>query len=246
VVRRLGSVPEAFASRYHDNPKLRRRAAGLHAQASRRAAVVLNASVRLAQLDRESGGRGIVVPLSADGFPAPDPTEAITAVSLGYLGKRTDWTLLRDLAVRMPELTVLLIGGWSEDEMRDDPDFAACRKLPNLIWLGRRTDEEAARLIQRADVGLVPLYRDAYNDAALPHRILKYARQGRLSLTPELRGVRTWERAAIVCRTTDDWVEALRSKAGCEPDLGLRAWALEQTAASYNQPLWARLNGSRR
>ena len=46
------------------------------------------------------------------------------------------------VAERMPELTLLLIGEWHEAESGRDEDFQACRAAPNLIWLGRRSDEE--------------------------------------------------------------------------------------------------------
>ena len=62
----------------------------------------------------------MLVPLAADSFPAPAPAATVVAVSLGHLGRRTDWALLRALAERMPELVLLLIGEWHEDESGDD------------------------------------------------------------------------------------------------------------------------------
>ena len=79
--------------------------------------------------------------------PAPDPSGTVVAVSLGHLGHRTDWALLRAVSERMPELVLLLIGEWHDAECAHDPDYQACRAAPNLVWLGRRSDEEAARLI---------------------------------------------------------------------------------------------------
>jgi hypothetical protein len=143
----------------------------------------------------------------------------------------------------MPELTVLLIGAWHDDVGRGDPDYAAARTLPNLVWLGERSDEEAARLILCADVGIVPFKVEPFNDAALPYRILKYARLGRRSVTPELAGVRTWANAVLTAPDAEGWEQALRSQAGrrTAPDLELREWALAQTALRVNGPLWDRL-----
>jgi hypothetical protein len=165
------------------------------------------------------------------------------AVSLGHLGWRTDWALLRAVAERMPELVLLLVGAWHPDECAGDADFHACRELPNLLWLGPRDDEEAARLILCADVGVVPFKVEPFNDAGLPYRILKYARLGRRTVTPELAGVRTWDRAVVRAGDADAFVAALRAHAGARtrPDVELRAWALGQTARAQNEPLWARL-----
>ena len=78
----------------------------------------------------------------------------------------------------MPELVLLLIGEWHEDESGHDADYQACRAAPNLVWLGRRSDEEAARLIRCADVGIVPFeqLRVQRHRAAVPDPQVRAAR----------------------------------------------------------------------
>ncbi|HEV2752451.1 MAG TPA: hypothetical protein VGV36_01310, partial [Solirubrobacteraceae bacterium] len=161
----------------------------------------------------------------------------------GHLGWRTDWALLRAVSEAMPELVLLLVGAWHDAECADDPDYTACRAAPNLLWLGARSDEEAARLILCADVGIVPFRREPFNDAGLPYRILKYARLGRRTVAPDLAGVRTWSRAVDTASDPGAFVTALRAAGGRRTalDVELRAWALEQTAARQNAPLWERL-----
>jgi len=234
---------DRYEHAYDAAPRLRARLERLHELASERADLVFVASEKLADIERAAGREAALVGLAADSFPAPDPSGAVIGVSLGHLGWRTDWALLRAVAEGMPELTLLLVGAWHDDECRDDADYQACRMAPNLVWLGERSDEEAARLILCADVGIVPFKVEPFNDAALPYRILKYARLGRRSVTPELAGVRTWERAAITAPDADAWVAALRTQAGVRtsPDLELREWALAQTARRVNGPLWDRL-----
>lgn len=225
------------------NPKLRRRIVELHEAAAGRAALTFCVSDALARIEREAGREPTLVPLAADSFPAPDPSGAVIALSLGHLGRRCDWALLRAVAEGMEELTVLLVGARHDDECADDPDYAACRAAPNLVWLGARDDEEAARLILCADIGLVPFKRDPFNDAGLPYRILKYARLGRRTIAPDLAGVRTWDRAVTVAPDAAAWIDALRAARGTRtrPDLELREWALAQTARSQNRPLFERL-----
>jgi hypothetical protein len=62
-------------------------------------------------------------------------------------------------------------------------------------------------------------------------------------VSPELAGVHTWDRAVTTAADADAFVAALRAQAGtrARPDVELRAWALEQTAARVNSPLWERL-----
>jgi len=224
-------------------PLTRRRLRALHARAAASAALTFVASEALGARERAAGGPVVLSTPPADSFPAPDPGAAVIAVSLGHLGRRTDWALLRALSEAMPELVLLLVGERHDGEAGHDPDFQACLRAPNLVWLGRRSDEEAARLILCADVGIVPFRVDPFNDAALPYRILKYARLGRRTVAPELAGVRTWARAVTTAGDLDAWVAALRAQAGARsrPDGELRAWALAQTAASQNAPLRRRM-----
>jgi glycosyltransferase involved in cell wall biosynthesis len=228
---------------YDASRRQRARLEELHLAATLRASTTIVVSEALGDITREEGGEALLVPLAADSFPAPAPGSTVVAVSLGHLGHRTDWTLLRSVCERMPELVLLLIGAWHENESGADPDFRALRRAPNVVWLGRRSDEEAARLILLADVGIVPFEQSEFNDTALPYRILKYARLGRRTVSPDLAGVRTWSRAVTIARSVDEWVDALRGQAGVRvrPDVELRDWAFAQTAHAQNKPLFERL-----
>ncbi len=228
---------------YDANKRKRERLQELHDHAVHRASLTIVVSDALGELEREQGHATVLVPLAADAFPAPDPGATVVAVSLGHLGHRTDWALLRAVAEGMPELVLLLIGEWHTEESGADPDFRACREAPNLVWLGRRSDEEAARLIACADVGIVPFERSEFNETALPYRILKYARLGRRTISPPLAGVATWANAVTTAGTPEEWIAALRAQAGARtrPDAALREWALAQTAHTQNLPLWERM-----
>ena len=235
---------DRYEEAYDASPSRRLRLAELHEQAAARSALTFVVSDALARLEREAGREPALVPLAADSFPAPDPAAAVVAVSLGHLGWRTDWALLRGVAERMPELVLLLVGAWHDDECAGDEHYAWCRAAPNLVWLGARSDEEAARLILCADAGIVPFKAaDAFNQTALPYRILKYARLGRRTVSTPLEGVATWSRAVTTAADAGAFADALRAQAGTRtrPDAELRAWALEQTAERQNAPLWERL-----
>jgi hypothetical protein len=244
---------DRYEHAYDAGPRMRRQLTTLHEQAAERAQITFVASDALAEIEREAGREATLVPLSADGFPAPDPEGGhgpdgerrppVIAVSLGHLGWRNDWALLHEVSRRMPELVLLLVGAWHDDECKDDPDYAACRAAPNLVWLGVQSDDAAARLILCADVGIVPFKAEPFNDAGLPFRILKYALLGRRTVSLPLAGARTWANAVTFADGPQAFVDALRAAAGTRaaPDLELRAWALQQTAGTQNAPLWERL-----
>jgi hypothetical protein len=231
---------------HNASPKLRRRLAELHDSVASRSSYTWAVSEPLVTLEEEAGrGAALVVP-PHDTFPAPDPAPVV-AVTLGHLGYRTDWKLLRELGERMGgDLVLLLVGERYDDEGKGDPDFEACTELPNLVWLGRLGDEAAARIIATADVGIVPFADEPFNDAALPQRIIKYARLGRRTLAPDLAGMRTLPDVVTTCATIDDWERELRAARGrrLAPDAELRAWALAQTAERQNDALWLRLEAA--
>jgi hypothetical protein len=234
---------DRFERAYDASERQRARLEALHDDAAERAAMVITVSVELARLEGVAGRRPTLVPLAADSFPAPRGGDVV-AVSIGHLGWRTDWALLRAVSERLGDRLVLLLGGeWHEDECRDDPDFQYCRSAPNLVWLGRIEDEAAARLVLCADVGIVPFKVEPFNDAGLPYRILKYARLGRRTVTPDLAGVRTWSSAVTVADGPEAFADALLAHAGARarPDEELRDWALAQTARTQDEPLWQRL-----
>jgi glycosyltransferase involved in cell wall biosynthesis len=225
------------------DPRTRRRLEALHAATAARADLVFTVSGALADLERTAGRSATLVPTSADGFPAPDPGAAVVAVSFGHHGRRVDWALLRAVTEGMPELVVLVVGEVHPDQMHGDADFEACRRAPGFVWLGWRSEEEAARLIACADIGLLPFKPGPFNDAGLPNRILKAARLGRRTVAPPLAGVRTWEEAVVVADGPQAWIAALRAARGvrARPDPAVRDWALAQTAERQDAPLWERL-----
>lgn len=229
---------------YDASEATRARLAELHELAAARATITYAVSEPLVEQEREAGREAILMTTPADRFPAPEPGETVVAVSLGHLGWRTDWSLLRRTAEELGDRLVLfLVGAWHEEECAGDPDFLACRNHPSLVWLGPLDDEAAARVILASDVGIVPFRVEPFNDAGLPNRILKYARLGRMTVSPELAGVKTWARAVRTAGTAGQFAELLAEYAGARarPDLELREWALAQTARQQNRPLWDRL-----
>jgi len=234
---------DRFDAAYDASPRQRERLQELHLAASLRASRNIVVTDALGALVDAEAGAPQLIPLAADSFPAPDPGALVVAVSLGHLGHRTDWKLLRAVAEGMPELVLLLIGAWHDAESGHDEDFQACRRAANLVWLGQRSDEEAARLIALADVGIVPFERSDFNETGLPYRILKYARLGRRTVSRDLAGVRTWANAVTTAETPEEWITALRAHAGArtQPDAELREWAFAQTAHAQNGPLWEQI-----
>ena len=118
---------------------MRARLAELHEAAAAHAARRPAVSDELVRLERAAGRDAALVPLSADAFPAPQGG-GVVAVSLGHLGRRTDWALLRAVGERLGDhLVRCSIGAVHEDEAEDDPDFAAVRACRSSCGSARST-----------------------------------------------------------------------------------------------------------
>jgi glycosyltransferase involved in cell wall biosynthesis len=248
---------DRYAEAADAGPRMRRLLKRLHDEAALRASLIWAISPAYADDEAAAGRSAVVAPSAADSFPAvpvPGPAEdlpeaardaRIVAVSLGNLGRRTDWGLLRQLADRIDGLAIVLVGRLDETGVSGDPDLAACRAHPGIVWAGFRADEDAARILAAADAGLMPFARNRFNEGALPNRILKAARQGRPTVVPAWAAVDVWERAVIRAEAAETFAQALEALAGARarPDLELRAWALEQTAERNDAPVWERLRG---
>jgi len=222
----------------------RKRVSELHNALASRADWAFAVTEALADIERESGRDATVMPPPHDSFPAPDPSQAVIAASMGHLGRRTDWKILRELLEAMPELTLLLIGEIHADETPGDPDLAAVLAAPGAVTLGSLSDEAAARVITAADVCLLPFKKDEFNDAGLPQRILKAARLGRRTLVADLKGPLTQDWAVTVCHDIAEWTSALRSAAPQGQHSGdseVRATALGQTETVLLAPIRDRL-----
>jgi hypothetical protein len=227
---------------------LRARAARLHERAAEHAALTFAASAELVRQEGLAGHRALLVPPAAEAFPAPDPQAEVggpvVAVALGPFGRHTDWALLRGVADALGDRLVLLLVGERDDRAaRGDDDHAAALEHPGLVWLGPRDDAGTARLLLAADVALAPLRRDPFTEASAPVAVLQAARLGRRTVTPDLAGARTWERAVVPAEGPAAVAQALAGFAGARarPDAELRAWALAQTARAHDEPLWERL-----
>src|SRR5262245_52232216 len=101
---------DRFEYAYDANERQRAPLRELHDQAAERAALVITVSDELARLEGVAGRRPVLVPLAADSFPAPQGGDVV-AISLGHLGWRTDWSLLRGVAERLGDRLVLLLAG---------------------------------------------------------------------------------------------------------------------------------------
>ena len=194
---RLAALHEAAAARV--GADVRRLATSSRASSARPAARRARPAVgRLLPGARPGGGgrRGLARP--------PRPAHRLGAAARG---RPSGCRELVAAAGRAPGTTTSAAG---------DADYAAVpRDAAASSGSARRTDEEAARLILCADVGIVPFKVEPFNDAgaALPDPQVRPPRPAH-GRRPTLAGVRTWARAVTIAADADAFAAALRAQAG--------------------------------
>ena len=235
--------------RYERALRRRRRdadpARGAARAAAQRSELTFVASDELVRLERDAGREAVLATNPRRLVPRPDPAGTVVAVSLGHLGRRNDWRLLRAVADELGDrLVLLLIGAVVRRGVRGG------RRLPRVP---RAPEPRLARAAQRRGGGAADPHRRR-RDRPVQRRAVQRRRpaepdpqvrpagpadgQPRARRRAHLgagRDVRGLDRTAFAA--------ALLEQAGARarPDAELREWALRQHAASQNAPLWERL-----
>ncbi|MEZ5099333.1 MAG: glycosyltransferase [Thermoleophilia bacterium] len=88
-----------------------------------------------------------------------------------FLGSKVDLGLLRGLAERLPQATLLLVGP-ARDET--DAELQALAALPNVHWVGGKPYEELPAYVAAFDVGLIPYVANAYTRNVFPLKLYEY------------------------------------------------------------------------
>ena len=126
---------DRYEVQYQTSPRRQRRLAELHAVVASRSAMTLTVSVELQRLELEAGRVAVLAPLSADTFPALDPSTR-TGV---WRGPPPRWRTVSEHAQSGD--TLLLVDSGTAP---GDPDFEACRTLRNVIFVTGDADRLAA------------------------------------------------------------------------------------------------------
>lgn len=159
----------------------------------------------------------------------PDDAAAIAGPVLGYFGvidERLDYDLIRTLARRRRDCTILMIG----PAVKVDP-----RELPreeNIVWLGQRGYDELPAYVKRFDVCLMPFALNEATEYINPTKTLEYMAAGRPIVSTAVDDVvRNFGGMVQVARGTDEFVQAVNSALKHPDQARIRA-GIERAAES--------------
>lgn len=130
---------------------------------------------------------------AADRAVAASEVSDLPRPVLGFAGNlvasKVDFDLLEDVALALPESTLLLIGPAA-------PETASALerlgRLPNVHWLGPKPYAQLPRYVAAFDIGLIPYVSNAYTRSCFPLKTYEYLAAGKpvvASGLPELAGM---------------------------------------------------------
>ena len=118
--------------------------------------------------------------------PLPADIASIPTPIVGYVGGLHQWVdcdLLCEVARRMPEASLVLVGP-------EQADMSALRTLPNVHLLGQKPHAAVPRYVKAFDVGLVPYRLSEYTANVYPTKLNEYLAMGTPVVATNLAEIR--------------------------------------------------------
>jgi len=134
-----------------------------------------------------------------------------------FLASKVDFDLLRDVAVKRADWTLLLIGpaGPGTGVVLD-----GLAQLPNVVWLGPKPYAELPPYIAAFDVALIPYVSNAYTRSCFPLKLYEYLAAGKpvvASGLPELAGM---EPDVVLVDGSEAYIRAIEKELAAPYDAG--------------------------
>jgi glycosyltransferase involved in cell wall biosynthesis len=179
----------------------------------------------------------------------PADLAAIPAPRVGFVGAissyKVDFTLLRTVAERHPEWSVVLIGKVGEG----DPwtDAARLSGLPNLHLLGARPYPQLPAYLKGLDVALLPNVLNEYTASMFPMKFFEYLAAGRPIVSVDLPALQSYRNVVAVAASPDEFEARIAATLrGDAPPLNARLeLARAHTYEARTERMLALIAGSR-
>ncbi len=127
---------------------------------------------------------------------------------LGYVGtlsERTDISLLKYLAEKKPEWSILLAG---HQHVRDN-EIARLFELPNVEYYGHIPYEEVPRFLRALDVCMITHKNTEYCQSMSPLKLFQYMASGRPIVATSVDGLDSLKEYISVARTYEEFIQRI-------------------------------------
>jgi glycosyltransferase involved in cell wall biosynthesis len=125
----------------------------------------------------------------------------------GLIGKRLDLELIREVALRRPDCSVVLIG--KVDARECEEGLAALRSLPNVHLLGEKPAAEVARYVVGFDIGLLPYAINLETQHISPIKMYEYWAAGKPVVATSIPAARRHRSAVNVAENHNEFLATI-------------------------------------
>lgn len=155
----------------------------------------------------------------------PEDLARLPEPRIGFVGAisayKLDFELLRQLARRHPEWSIVLIGAVGEGDPATD--VAALRDLPNVHLLGPRPYAQLPAYLRGLRVGILPSAMNDYTASMFPMKFFEYLAAGLPVVSVDLPALREHADVATLAATPTAFIAAVEAAVhGAGPPLARR------------------------
>jgi len=145
-------------------------------------------------------------------YPRPVELEGRSGQFIGFIGNldelRIDYTLLKKIALRFPEKTMLLVGPVNSPE----PAEIGLDKLPNVLFTGSRRLEDLPPLLQYMDCVLIPFLCNTLTFSIYPLKINEYLAAGKPVVTTSFSDdIRTFAHCTYLAENHEEFLQKIET-----------------------------------
>lgn len=140
----------------------------------------------------------------------PDDLADVSKPRIGYsglIGKRLDLELIRKIALRRPDCSVVLIG--KVDARECEEGLAALESLPNVYLLGEKPPTEVAQYIVGFDIGLLPYAINLETQHISPIKMYEYWAAGKPVVATSIPAAQRNRSAVNVADSHDEFLSMI-------------------------------------
>jgi glycosyltransferase involved in cell wall biosynthesis len=180
---------------------------------------------------------GVDYQLYATPYLEPGDLRHIPHPRIGYAGwlkKQLDWRLLRVLAERHPEWSLVFVGGENTAHKEIATDIAALSCLRNVYFLGSKSTEDLCRYPQHFDVCIMPYVANDYTKYIYPLKLHEYLACGRPVVGTRIRSLEQFSAVIGLASTPDEWHAAIAWGSNRDGNFMREARARQAIAREYD------------
>lgn len=128
---------------------------------------------------------------------------------VGQLNEKVDFALLRAIAVRRPNYSIVLVGPYRAGSLASDANFRRLLREPNVHYLGPKPHATIPNYLAALSVGLMPYVMTEWVKFGYPLKLHEYLAAGLRSVAVALPELAPYQHVVTIAASVEDWLQGL-------------------------------------